>query len=401
MSEVRLNILDANHAISGTIHGGEIDAIAAALSASPATIEDLQSAMARFVKPVDGMKPFDLFDDGTNEEPWDAGVAFVDLVACVVATESSYSNPPKQGVIFYHDGAKLTHVRISYFVPDDWLLLTSIDEYKCICDLRRAQNAASPPLDARAVLYGTIADYTVRQCLAARESGVENPVAEIHARWLMTPRDDLRGQSPRTVMLLQREFIEADLQSREDQWSRLGEPAPCLDPESSAYRFAGFGTHELVVYYDLLRFLISKCWKRINKRGDISIPDEVARLEQIKSGWLERPQENFEGKSPAYIIECERKRLPLAVSAEEAMFDDDCPLCRAMAGHAGPMFCHFDGSNMDDDFPFSFYLTRDEWEEEKQSQREFDEEFEKRWEQRKKILLDETDQHTRNQNIIH
>ena len=232
MSEVRLNILDAGRAIHGTIHGSEIDAIVASLSASPATIEELQNALARFVKPIDGTKPFALFDAGTNEEPYDAGIAFVDLVARVVATESSYSNPESHGFIFYHDGKKLTNIRVSYDVPDDWILLNSIAEYECLCDVRRAQNTTSPPLDARAVLYGAITDYIVRECLAARNSDIKDPLAAIHARWLMTPRDDLRGQSPRTVMLLHRNFIEADLESREHQWSRLGDPAPCLNPES-------------------------------------------------------------------------------------------------------------------------------------------------------------------------
>jgi hypothetical protein len=401
MSEVRVNILDACHEIHGTIHGSEIDALVASLSASPATIEELQNALARFLKPVDGTKPFALLHTGINEEPYDAGIVFVDLVARVMAIESSWSNPETHGYIFYHDGKKLTNVRVSYNVPDDWILLNSIAEYKCLCDIRRAQNAASPPLDARAVLYGALTDYIVRECLAARDFDIEDPIAAIHAQWLMTPRQDLRGQSPRTVMLLQRDFIEADLESREHQWSRLGEPAPCLNPESSAYRFAGFGTHEIVVYFDLVRCLISKCWKQVSRKKDISLPDEVARLDRIKSDWLNRPEKDFEDKSPAYIIECERKRLPLAAAAERAMFDDDCPLCRAMAGHAGPTFWHFDGSNMDDDFPFSFYLTRDEWEAEQELQGKFDEELEKEQQQREAQLFNETSQHARNHTLIH
>lgn len=93
MSEVRLNILEAGRAIHGTIHGAEIDSIVASLSAGPTTIEELQNALARFIKPVDGIKPFALFDDGINEKPWDAGIAFVDLAARIAATETTYSNP--------------------------------------------------------------------------------------------------------------------------------------------------------------------------------------------------------------------------------------------------------------------------------------------------------------------
>jgi hypothetical protein len=370
-----LNILDRERALHGTICGTEIDGFVAALSASPTTIGELQNALARFAKPKNGINPFDLFDSGTNEEPCDAGISFIDLEAHILAADSIYSNPQTNGTILYHDGIKLTNIRVTYYVPDNWLLLNSIAEYKCIRDLRRAQFAASPPLDARAVLYGKVVDYIVQECLSSHASRMKDPISNIHVRWLTTARDDLRGQSPRSIMLEQREFLEADMQSREDQWSRLGEPPPCLDPKSAAYRFAGFGTHEIVVYYDLVRFLIKNCWKRVNKKRSISIPVEAARLQELQSKWLARPEKDFENKSAAYVIECERKRLPLAVRADESIFDDNCPICRQMAKHAGPVFCHFDGCNMDDDFPFSLFLTREEWEENRLVMAEIETEF--------------------------
>jgi hypothetical protein len=39
-------------------------------------------------------------------------------------------------------------------------------------------------------------------------------------------------------------------------------------------------------------------------------------------------------------------------------------------GDFGPMFWHLDGCNMDDDFPFSFYRTRAEWDEERRRMEE-------------------------------
>ncbi len=42
-----------------------------------------------------------------------------------------------------------------------------------------------------------------------------------------------------------------------------------------------------------------------------------------------------------------------------------------MAEHMGPVFCHLDGCNMDDDFPFSFHPTRQQWEEERREWEEF------------------------------
>ena len=164
---------------------------------------------------------------------------------------------------------------------------------------------------------------------------------------------------------MQREHIDWDMCLREGQWSRLKEPAPCLNKASHAYRFAGFGTHEIVVYYDLVRMLITDCWKRISEERGISIPDEIARLEQVKAEWLDSPNAEYGGKAPSALIECERKRLPWISSEEDSLFKDDCPCCQALANEKlGPGFWHLDGCNMDSDFAFSFFRTREEWEEE-------------------------------------
>ncbi len=361
MSEVRLNILDSEREICGMCHGSEADAAVAALSAEPETIEELQTAMERFMKPAGDCRPFERFNAGTDREPWDAGIVFIDLAARLVAADSSCCMPSAEGDIEYHDGVRATDVRLPYQVPDDWLFSESIEEYEAVRDRRRAERAEVPPLDARPILYGAVVEFIARQCLAARDANAEDPISEIHAEWLMTPRADLRGRSPRELLLSKREFIDSDLQSREHQWSFLGEPAPCLEPDSAAYRYAGFGTHEAVVYYELLRFLLAECWQHVSGKGEITIAEEVARLERVKTDWLESPQPDYEDKSPAWVLECERKRLPLIASPESIM-DDDCPLCRLMSESSTPTFWHLDGCNMDSDFPFSFFQTREEWE---------------------------------------
>jgi hypothetical protein len=389
MSELRLNILDAGQAICGEIHGSVAEAVVAALSAEPETIEELQDAVARFIKPVNDDPSFAAFDDGTNDEPWDAGIIFIDLAARIVAAESTYSAPSAEGQVQYHDGTQATDVRLPYRVPEDWLFVDSVAQYKDICEQRRAEHLAVQPLDARPILYGSVVEFIVKELLAARGSNAEDPIAEIHAKWLMTPRTDLRGRSPRELILERIDFLDFDLQSRELQWSFLGEPAPCLAQDSAAYKFAAFGRHEVVVYYELLRLLLSECWKRVSEGKDVPIADEVSRLNEIKSDWLECPQEDFEGKSPAYVLECERRRLPLIVSAEDAVIDEDCPMCQAMAEEHMPTFWHLDGCNMDYDFPFSFHRTRDEWEEEENRLKQFNDEFNKKWEQQKRTSFDE------------
>ena len=215
-------------------------------------------------------------------------------------------------------------------------------------------------------------------------------VAEIHARWLMTPREDLRGRSPRDVLLDKSDHLVWDLQDRCQQWSILGAcPAP-LSRESAAFRFGGCGTHEIVLYYELVRHLVEECWKRVVEPAADAAPaasspaDVLPWLRQVQDQWLNEPDwEDLSGRTPAAAILSERQRIPMTCSGEEAMVDDDCPLCQMLADSPQPMFWHLDGCNMDDDFPFSMYCrTRQEWEEEQREQEEFHRKFDEEWKQR-------------------
>jgi hypothetical protein len=189
------------------------------------------------------------------------------------------------------------------------------------------------------------------------------------------PRNDLGGRTPREVILEKLGFIDYELNSREMQWSLLREGPPPLSRNSNAYRFAGFGTHEYVVYYDLVRHLLTQCWERISRERDIGgelaiqpdadasgiepgsvTPEYSARrterveilrnwLEQIGQAWLNGPSEEFGGPIPAAIIESERRRIPLVTSAKDMIIDENCDLCRMLVDRRrlGP-FWHLDGS---------------------------------------------------------
>lgn len=199
----------------------------------------------------------------------------------------------------------------------------------------------------------------------------------------MSARNDLRGQTPREVMLSRLNFIDFDLHSRELQWSMLCEGPPALARDSFAYRFAGFGTHEYVLYYDLMRHLLSDCFRRMQREGRVEVSAESLRLNRVKEDWLNEPQHDLEGRIPISIIESERRRIPLVVSARSMIIDENCELCQMLAAEMGnefqPGFWHLDGSNMDEGFEFSFHRTRDEWEEEERRRKEFDEEFCRNW----------------------
>jgi hypothetical protein len=455
MSEVKLNLVDAERTLVGTIHGSIADACVAALSAEPETIAELEAALARYVKPVDQLGPFNFFHSGAeiDKEPWDAGVVIIDLEACVVAADSSYSQPQPEGEVLYHNGTESTDVSVLYRVPKDWEFFNSLIEYESCRLRRRTERTACPPLDARNVLYGrALLEFVVthvRQLSVCREhaddyspklaghldlsltckavagasnseepqvsedeaiqEAVANEISAVHARWLMTRREDLRGVSPRDLLLAKREFIDFDLHTRQLQWTFQGEGPPCLARQSFAYRFAGFGTHECVVYYDLVRHLLWSALENlrppstsredtVNSTHDsdrvhqanelLDIEEEITRLEQIETDWLENPQPDFGGRAPANTIENERRRLPLVLSKREMIIDEDCCTCMMMANDPtmGPGFCHLDDSHMDDDFAFSDFLTREEWEAENRRREEFHKEFNRSWEERQQRI---------------
>jgi len=418
--------------------------VIAALSAEPETIGELELAMARFIKPTAGWSPFASLYAGENFEPYDAGIVIVDLAARIVMLDSTYSapmriadssdengaddsaeqidsnveqeifmanddvpaGPGKQGHssakreptptygIRYHNGEHSTDLYLPYRLPADWLFLYSVPEYEGACRERRAERQRIEWLDARKVLFGKqLSEFVAREILSAPNPDAEDLFTEIHACWLMSKRDDLLGQSPREILLARKEFVDFDLHSRQLQWSFTGECPPSLLPTAHAYRFAGFGTHVLVIYYDLIRLLLAECRQRLREKMALSVADEAERLDQINHAWLETPSDDYQGKAPGLVIEWERRRIPLALSGKDAMMDKDCPICQAMADDLEtPMFWHLDGSEMDDRFEFSFCRTREEWEAERREWEEFNRRFDREWELREaKPLASETE----------
>jgi hypothetical protein len=479
MSEVKLNLVDNQQVLHGTIHGSVADACVAALSAEPETIAELSAALARYIKPLDDRCPFATFRSAAHasvhtalssfphslpidKEPWDAGIVVIDVAARIVATESTYSMPDSVGHIHYHDGTKSTDIALPYRLPDDWLFVNSVESYQWSRERRVRQRLANAPLDARKVLYGApLLEFIINEVekieIPALRKDVGNPAAngdnsdetsdsdeaaegalgkaisDIHARWLMTPRKDLRGQSPRDVLFERRDFIDSDLENRSLQWSLLDEGPPCLSPHSFAYRFAGFGTHEWVIYYDLIRYLLwaaatdgltpfsvpplsstpsfgdgelapQTVAQTLKAQTEALAPQVretfIAQLEALKSAWLEEPQPDYDGRTPAILIDNERKRLPIALRPRDMIIDDDCPFCQMLGDETSPLgmgvgFWHLDGSSMDEGFVFSWCRTREEWEAEMQAWEKSDREFERRMAERQERIdrgeLDEND----------
>jgi len=221
-------------------------------------------------------------------------------------------------------------------------------------------------------------EFIVDRCLA-QESHFDDrqcteAIRKIHAEWLMTPRADLMGETPRDWLLKEYSRLETDLHHRADQWSRQGFPPPALDETSGAYRFGGFGTIEVVIYFHLMRTLISVAWDRLSE-SDVHRETLISQLADLRDRELDQqPDDGSSGYTNRELIEFERKRMPI-ISDGTHLFDD-CPLCRAVAEQGigrGPTFLWYDAHELEleDEFAFSTILSRAEWEQEQREMQQF------------------------------
>ena len=440
---------------SGNIHGSFADRAIASLAADPVTLEELEAALARFVKPNPQRRFFANFVPGLRDEPHDAGLVVIDLTARLIVLDSTYSSSDRNGYVDYHNGSYCTESTLRYHLADDWQFLKDGQEWRPVAERRRRVRATQPSFDARAVFYGRpLLEFLARECLSAfarrneiaaevradwvqkartrlaKESGVPqeevdsslltdeeitprawpgeeehassyyDTLSQIHASWLLTPRQDLKGACPREVALERHGHLVWDLQDRCEQWSTLGASAPGLSESSHAFQFGGFGTHELVKYYDLVRELLWSCWGGLEELAQSSVTGqrldaltagdflttEVPRLESVREAWFDTPDPECHGRTPRSIIDRERARIPEAMSGHDAMVDADCPCCQMMADMPGPMFWHLDGCNNDDDFAFdTSHRTREEWEEERREWDERSRRFDATWAERERL----------------
>ena len=191
---------------------------------------------------------------------------------------------------------------------------------------------------------------------------MESSVEEIHDWWLLTPREDLLGKSPRDVLLARQRRWTGTCRIRARSGRCRDIVRPVLSPRSHAYRCGGFGTHEIVLYHELIAMLLFEIEQRAGEHGDADRRQEVRHLEQLQQEWMHQPQAELYDQSPAALIARERARLPAVIPKGHEHLDDDCPLCRMMADSDQPMIWQLDSFPLEQRFATSFCKSRAEWE---------------------------------------
>ncbi len=198
---------------------------------------------------------------------------------------------------------------------------------------------------------------------------------KVHAHWLMTPREELEGQNPRHFLHQGREWVDREIQHRLSEWSILKRRPRPLDRDTVAYRHGPMALDEVVIYFDLCRTMIAAGWDLLCEQNLSS--EKLGRaIFAIGQQWLEQGQIDGEPTPPATIIETSRRHMPQL--SDGMPLDCDCPICQEMANNPqmGPTFVGFDGHHLelDGEFAFSLYESREEWQEMQEELHVFDEE---------------------------
>ncbi len=321
-------------------------AAAAALSSDPVTLEDLRHAVARYVH---GAVPWRM-------EPWPSpseSVGGTDLLIDLESRQIGCSHRelvPDHGTIPLVRDGEPTDTRLVFHRDAHWRVVSSAARLR---DARSSRMAAAPRRSVfRDVLYDRLLD-------AIAETGPAD-ASELHAwhrRWLLTPRDDLDGRSPREVLLMGSRHVSVDIEDQQQNWARTGRPAVGLDTNGAAYRGAFFGPLEVMLYHRMTRILLHHaCEPSIISLHPVP---RLAALMRRQAAWFVERSERMRGSSPQWLIEQERRRLPL-VEPTASLQDCECPLCRMMAGE-GPSFWFLDLPPLDGDYLYSLCRTEEEW----------------------------------------
>lgn len=340
--------------------------LVAATAADPETWRDMREALGRWMPLEQAETFFDSWAWGELDRT-DGSWLWLDLAGRRLECSEPEALFHGECAAVYHDQSGPTSILLSYCVPPYW----TID----------GSQPGDLSADVREVLYGELVSFIVERSheaiwgpdglLVARQIGERSledwlasrdgrdAMRSVHVDWLDESRLDLVGFSPRQILGLYRAFIERDIRNQQHYWTMRLEQPPGVRRDSRAYRTAPFGSHETVLYHRLVRLLVTACWDELLAHGE-PVRDKAeleSYLRQIQQEWTNTPDETLLGKTPAYLIDRERARLPVAVSGEEMMIDCNCPVCQMMADSQIPGFWYLDDADLEDYFDDEWYLN--------------------------------------------
>ena len=378
----------------------------ASLSADPETFEELGSALRRYqpthalfqqgrpVAPEEDSLSIDAPTVGVfpGEAPW----CLIDLVGRTVVAGGALELP-EIGKAYEPEEERAVSLSDDLLSPgsgvpcpiawldlaDTWLFRAADDHWQAVVAARARAARRQPRIDTRQVLFGFpllwfLADRVISSVASKGATGESSltgdkiramRIRKIHADWLMTARDDLGGVAPRQVLLADHDRIQRDLEHRAVQWTMQGFAPPGLSSDSVACRFGSYGIVEVLHYFVLTRALLDTAWSLLESDRSLVSERLVQKLSIERDRCLATPLGEDVTGSPAEWIDSERGRMP--ITEKGVCVDRDGPMGQtANAGQAGPVFCWFDGHDLEreNEFAFSLIRLRSDWEREREQE---------------------------------
>ncbi|MCA9168754.1 MAG: hypothetical protein KDB23_13860, partial [Planctomycetales bacterium] len=244
--------------------------------------------------------------------------------------------------------------------------------------LSQRELAPQTPEPHRDILWGPpFVRYVADQLLAAylrmrlqhgpeRSKQIYYEKIGIHRDWLMTPRDDLHGKTPREILHAGKDW-HMTLVDRQ-YYLGYGDEFPLPD-EFSTLPQSPIGYREFIMYFDGCRELLDWGWQWLDDNAEVAQLTNAAdllgeELSNFLTSWLARPLDGLDWLSAAKVIECDFRRVPVLRHGGHQPIDPDCPICEMLAAnHREPTRIDFDGHQLelDDEFAFSTTSDREEW----------------------------------------
>ena len=342
-TDVMVNLVFEEQSFHKRVSSFEALAIYATVAAEPESFSDIEIALERYCSAARAAEICQEWRTGLNETT--SGPALIlDFTARVAGLRA---------MPFHFEVSELkydeaTNIRCGFSWPGDWYIADTYDQWPAEAEKTRSHRQAIRQLEVRTVLYNVFVEYA----LNAYQASKDFDVVATHKEWLITPRADLLDKSPRDWLLANYEHIDRDIDAQANIWTLRVEQPPGLDVDSIAYRYALFGRHEFIMYYDMCRVILESLARHPRAVRNALTLDRVMKS---RDAWLNDSQD---GISPANIIHQERKRLPLTSVGQPTYERTVC----GILDEYPISFWRFDDLHMDKDFEFTPCQDREDWE---------------------------------------